>query len=61
MLLGSLALIEREVAAGSLIRLPEPSVRMESGYWLTWPASDAGFKDHQVILAALCESKRDSI
>lgn len=54
-LLGSLALIEREVAAGSLVRLPEPAVRMESGYWLTWPAADAGFKDRTVILDALCD------
>lgn len=53
-LLGSLALIEQEIEVGSLIRLPEPSVRMESGYWLIWSAADAGFKDHSTIVDALC-------
>jgi len=56
-LLGSLALVAEEIEAGSLIRLPEPAVRMETGYWLTWPVASAGYRDHAIIVDALCRPR----
>ena len=53
-LLGSLALIEREIAAGQLLRLPEPSIRMEAGYWLTWPTASAPYRERSLVIDALC-------
>ncbi len=53
-LLGSLALIEREIAANRLVRLPEPSIRMDDGYWLTWDAASTPYRERGIILEALC-------
>ncbi len=53
-LLGSLALMGQELDAGRLIQLPEPSLRMDSGYWLTWSASDASYRNHSQIVDILC-------
>lgn len=52
-LLASLALVERELSAGKLIRLPEACFRMEDGYWLTWSATEAAYKNHSTIVGAL--------
>jgi len=36
-LLASLALSGEAIAAGRLERLTERTLRMEAGYWITWP------------------------
>ena len=54
-LLGSLSLIAEEIEAESLVRLPEPSVRMKNGYWLTWASSNAAYRDQEIILDSLCD------
>lgn len=53
-LLGSLALMDRELEEGSLVRLPEPSYRMESGYWLTWPSAAPVDKEGAALLQGFC-------
>jgi LysR family glycine cleavage system transcriptional activator len=54
-LLASLGLSRQELEAGRLERLPEPSVRMDRCYWLTWSGSTVQFSDHETIVALLCE------
>lgn len=39
-ILGSLALLERDLAEGSLVRLDGPAVTMRQGNWLTWSEHD---------------------
>ncbi len=55
-LLGSLALIERELSAGRLRRLAEPSIRMKECYWLTWAAASPPYRERGLILDRLCGS-----
>ncbi len=56
-LLGSLPLIEAALDSGALVRLSEASARMDAGYWLCWPPSDATYKDHAAVLDTLCEPR----
>ncbi len=56
-LLASLALARPEIEAGRLVRLPERSLRMERGYWITWPAARAVLAEHEAVVAALSESR----
>lgn len=51
--LASLALVEQELSAGELIRLPEASFQMEDGYWLTWSTTEAAYKTHSTIVEIL--------
>lgn len=55
-LLASLELIGDVLATGKLVRLPEPSLRMEDGYWLTWSPAQSNLKDHASIVETLCGS-----
>lgn len=55
-LLASLALTVAALQAGTLVRLPEQSVQMEQGYWLTWPVSGVVLTGHEIIVSALCQS-----
>jgi len=53
-LLASMELTGEAVASGRLVALPEPSLRMEDGYWLTWTPAQSTLKDHTVIVDTLC-------
>lgn len=53
-LLASLELIGDVLKSGRLVRLPEPSLRMEDGYWLTWSPAQSNLKDHATIVDILC-------
>lgn len=52
-LLASLPLTRAALQAGSLVRLAEPALRMEQGYWLTWSESQAHTRNHADIVACL--------
>ena len=52
-LLGSLALIEPEIKAGRLVRLPEPQIEMPHAYWLSWDATAAMSREHTTLIAGL--------
>ncbi len=53
-LLASTELTGDLIRSNRLVLLPEPSLRMEDGYWLTWPVEQAMLKDHTVIVETLC-------
>jgi len=53
-LLASMELIGEAIDAGKLVPLPEPPLRMEDGYWLTWSPSQSNLKDHTTIVETLC-------
>ena len=52
-LLASLALAAPALAAGQLLRLPEPELRMNRSYWLTWPNSGADSAGREIVVRAL--------
>ncbi|MGI9507273.1 MAG: LysR substrate-binding domain-containing protein, partial [Geminicoccaceae bacterium] len=52
-LLGSLALLQADLAKKLLVRVPEPEVTMSASYWLTWAPSDDAFSDHSAVVDAL--------
>lgn len=55
-LLASLALIDTELTSDMLVRLDEPSLRMEAGYWLTWPASEPDSKERRLAIETFCDA-----
>jgi LysR family glycine cleavage system transcriptional activator len=52
-LLGSLALCQAAVDARQLLRLTERSLRMEGGYWITWPHSRPEFAERHTLVECL--------
>ena len=55
-LLGSLELIAGEIRRGRLVRLPEPSTRMDDAHWMTWPASAVAYNERKLVVDMLCRS-----
>ncbi len=53
-LLASSELISEHIETGLLARLSEPSIRMENGYWLTWPSKSAPYTERRKIVEVLC-------
>ena len=49
-LLGSLALCREAIEARRLVRAGRETLRMEGGYWITWPRSRPRFAERQVLL-----------
>lgn len=60
-LLGSLELIAEEIRRGRLVRLPEPSTRMDNAHWMTWPASAAAYHEREIVVDMLCHSLSDDV
>ena len=60
-LLGSLALVEPELEAGRLVRLPEPLIEMSRAYWLTWRASAPVCREHEALVACLTREALGSV
>lgn len=58
-LLGSLELIAAEIRRGRLVRLPEPSTRMDNAHWITWPASAAAYNERKLVVDMLCHPLAD--
>ena len=58
-LLGSLELIAGEIRRGRLMRLPEPSTRMDNAHWITWPVSGVAYNERALIADMLCHSISD--
>ncbi len=58
-LLASLPLASAALTAGSLVRLDEPALRMDQGYWLTWSEGQARYRNQQSIIACLAQSDSD--
>lgn len=52
-MLASLPLSEAAFAGGRLVRLDEPQVAMDEGYWLSWPAERQLLPEHRALAAAL--------
>ena len=52
-LLASLALIKPELESKQLVQLPEKSLRMDHGYWLTWPVSQSFYSAREIIISRL--------
>lgn len=57
-LLASMELVGDVIASGRLVKLPEPSWRMEEGYWLTWSPAQSALRDHATIVDVLCGPAR---
>ena len=55
-LLGSLALLGDVLNSGDLVRLPEPAIRMDHGYWLTWPKDDPLSKERHTVVETFCQA-----
>ena len=58
-LLASLALCRAAFEARSLLRLTDHSLRMEAGYWLTWPRKRPEFAERGPLVDCLTESVAD--
>ncbi|WP_378946581.1 LysR substrate-binding domain-containing protein [Mesorhizobium sp. ANAO-SY3R2] len=58
-LLGSLALCREVLAAGRLVRMDDQALRMEAGYWITWPRSRPRFAERQALLDSLTSGGAD--
>lgn len=56
-LLASLPLARQALEAGALRRLPEPSSRMEEGYWLLWPEATTPFAERDKIISCLTHNE----
>ncbi|HET7411457.1 MAG TPA: LysR substrate-binding domain-containing protein [Pararhizobium sp.] len=54
-LLGSLALCRASLDSGRLLRLTDGSLRMETGYWITWPQGRSGFAERNALLCCLTD------
>ncbi|MEX3011396.1 LysR family transcriptional regulator [Hoeflea sp. TYP-13] len=52
-ILASLPLSEAALAAGDLVRLPEPHFVMDTGYWLSWEAERQPLPVHRELAASL--------
>jgi LysR family glycine cleavage system transcriptional activator len=52
-LLGSLPLCERAIQAGSLVCLTDRALRMEAGYWISWPRNRPSFAERGVLIGIL--------
>jgi LysR family glycine cleavage system transcriptional activator len=55
-LLGSLALCRISLGSGRLLRLTDSSLRMETGYWITWPQGRSGFVERNTLLGCLTDA-----
>jgi LysR family glycine cleavage system transcriptional activator len=55
-LLASLALCHDALEARRLLRLTDRALRMESGYWITWPRSRPEFAERGPLIACLIPS-----
>lgn len=56
-LLGSLPLCTDAIQSGRLRRLTEQSMRMEGGYWITWPRNRPPFAERVPLIECLTASK----
>jgi len=54
-LLASLALVQPMLDTKKLVRLPEKSLRMNEGYWLTWPVSQPFYSEREIIISWLVD------
>jgi len=54
-LLASQALIQPQLESGQLILLPEKPLRMDKGYWLTWPEAQPFYSARETIVSLLTE------
>lgn len=54
-LLGSLALCAPALARGSLVRLDERTLRMESAYWISWARDRPHFAERETLLGCLVD------
>jgi len=54
-LLASLTLIKPMLETKQLVRLPEKSLQMSDGHWLTWPVSQAFYAEREIIISRLVE------
>ncbi|MBA8877235.1 LysR family transcriptional regulator [Phyllobacterium myrsinacearum] len=52
-LLASLPLCKRSIQAGSLVCLADRALRMEAGYWVTWPRNRPTFAERGVLIGIL--------
>jgi LysR family glycine cleavage system transcriptional activator len=52
-LLASLTLIQPVLETKQLVRLPEKSLRMSEGYWLTWPVAQSFYSEREAIISLL--------
>ncbi len=55
-ILASLPLSERALAEGHLQRLPEPELRMEEGYWITWRDDRPHSREQETLVSLLTQS-----
>jgi LysR family glycine cleavage system transcriptional activator len=58
-LLASLALCHAALETRSLLRLTDRSLRMEAGYWLTWPRKRPEFAERGPLIDCLTEPVAD--
>lgn len=54
-LLGSLAMCEAALERGSLTRLAGGLLRMDAGYWITWPRSRPAFSEQKALVECLVD------
>ncbi|MBB2202551.1 LysR substrate-binding domain-containing protein [Gluconacetobacter tumulisoli] len=52
-LLASLALCNAALEAGTLVRLTDQTLRMDAGYWITWPRARPAFPERQPLVDCL--------
>lgn len=52
-LLGSMELLKPELLSGTLVRVDELDMRMNEGYWLTWPEEQFSSAHHTGLVNAL--------
>jgi len=55
-LLGSLPLCRPALEEGRIVRLTEKPLRMEAGYWITWPRNRPAFAEHRTLIECLTEA-----
>lgn len=53
-LLASLPLCNEAISSGRLCRLTEKTLRMEAGYWITWPGNRPAFGERPLLIDCLC-------
>lgn len=56
-LMASLPLCQSALATGALVRLSERTLRMEAGYWITWPHSRPAFAERQPLIDCLAAAR----
>lgn len=54
-LLGSLPLCQSSIQSGKLVCLTDRALRMEAGYWITWPRNRPSFAESGILITALQE------